>query len=93
MLEKLVEVNDSIANMILPISIFFGCAGSLLLVFSSCGKQGLISSCGTQASYCSGLLLLQNMGSRACRPQHMSSVVMVPGYVALQHVESSWTKD
>ena len=34
-----------------------GCAGSLLLLrlFSSCGEQGLLSSCTAQASYCSGL--------------------------------------
>ena len=34
----------------------FGCAGSLLLhgVFSSCGKQGLLSSSHEQASHCSG---------------------------------------
>ena len=32
------------------------CAGSLLLhrVFSSCGEQGLLSSCGSQASHCGG---------------------------------------
>ena len=35
-----------------------GPAGSLLLpgLFFSCGKWGLLSSCGVQASHCSGLL-------------------------------------
>ena len=35
----------------------FGCAGSLLLcrLFSSCGNQGLLSSCSTWASHCSGI--------------------------------------
>ena len=34
----------------------FGCAGSLYLhrLFSSCGKRGLLSSCGAQASHCNG---------------------------------------
>ena len=34
----------------------FGSAGSLLLrgLFSSCGKQGLLSSCRTWASHCCG---------------------------------------
>ena len=37
-------------------SFIFGCAGSLLLcgLFSSCSKQGLVSSCGLQTSHCSG---------------------------------------
>ena len=55
----------------------FGCAGSLLLygLFSCCGKQGLLSSCGVWASDCSGfscraawahgLQQLQPPGSRA----------------------------
>ena len=33
----------------------FGCAGSLLVrLFSSCGEQGLLSTCGAPASHCSG---------------------------------------
>ena len=34
----------------------FGCAGSLLLLwtFSSCRERGLLSSCGAEASHCSG---------------------------------------
>ena len=46
----------------------FGCAGSSLLgsVFSSFREQGLLASCGAQASHCDGwLLLLLSMGSRA----------------------------
>ena len=36
-----------------------GCAGFLLLcgLFSSCRQQGLLSSCGVQASHCSGFSL------------------------------------
>ena len=42
----------------------FGCAGSSLLLrlFSSCGEQGLLSSCAAQAAC--WLLLLQSVGSR-----------------------------
>ena len=42
-------------------------AGSSLLheLFSSCGKQGLLSRCGAQASVSSGFLS-QSMGSRVC---------------------------
>ena len=34
----------------------FGYSGSLLLpeLYSSCGEQGLLSSCGVRASHCSG---------------------------------------
>ena len=37
--------------------IYFGLCGSLLLhkLFSSCGEQGLLSSCGLWAPYCGGL--------------------------------------
>ena len=37
--------------------IYFGCSGCLLLCgfFSSCGKQGPLSSCRVQASHCGGL--------------------------------------
>ena len=42
---------------------FFGCAGSSLLcrAFSCCREQGLLSSCGAQASHCSS--------SSCCRAQ------------------------
>ena len=42
---------------------FFGCAGSSLLcrAFSCCREQGLLSSCGAQASHCGG--------SSCCRAQ------------------------
>ena len=42
-------------NLWATMSVFiFGCAGSLLLcqLFSSCGKWGLLSSCGARASHC-----------------------------------------
>ena len=37
-------------------NLFFVCAGSSLLhgLFSSCGEQGLFSSCETRVSHCSG---------------------------------------
>ena len=45
--------------------LYFGCAGSSLLcrLFSSCGKWGLLSSCGVK------VLLLQSTDSRAHRLQ------------------------
>ena len=43
--------------------LIYGCAGSWLLdrLLSRCGKWGLLSSCGAQASQCSGF--------SCCRPQ------------------------
>ena len=58
-------------KMILLINLFiFGCAGSSLLhgLFSSCGEQGLLSSCPARASPCSGF---------SCRAQ--ASVVVAHG--------------
>ena len=56
---------------ILIILSIFGCAGSSLLcrLFSSCGKQGLLSSCGVQASHCSGFSCC---GARA--PGHLGFI-------------------
>ena len=53
--------------------LIFGCAGASLLcgLLSSCGNQGLLSSCSARASHCSGFLL-QSMGSR-----HAGSAVVV----------------
>ena len=77
----------------------FGHAGSSLLcgLFSSCGKQGLLSSCGVWASHCSGfsccaawahgLQQLQPPGSRATQKWWHT------GLAALWHVGSSWTRD
>ena len=51
--------------------LIFGCAGSLLLhgLFSSCGKQGLLSSCDAQVSHCGVSLVteyrLNRCGARA----------------------------
>ena len=41
---------------------FFGCSGSSLLLelFFSCGKQGLLSSCVTQASHCKASLVVEH---------------------------------
>ena len=61
--------------------ICFGCAGSLLLhrFSSSCGEQGLLSSCSAHASHCDGFscgaldlgLVLQELW-------HVGSVDVVP---------------
>ena len=42
---------------IILLKCIFDCPGSSLLcgLFSSCDEQGLLSSCGSQASHCSGL--------------------------------------
>ena len=57
------------AFTILFICLFiFSCAGSLgRRLFSSCSKQGLLSSCGVQASHLSGLFRCgaQALGTRA----------------------------
>ena len=71
-------------------SFIFGCTGSLLLHrhFSSCGEQGLLSSCGARASRCRGFF--------CCRAQtlgHKGSVLWHTGLVAPWHVGSSWTRD
>ena len=82
--------------------ISFGLCGSLLLhkLFSSCGEQRLLSSCGLWAPYvvaslvgepssrAHGLQRLWFPGSRG-RPSGCG----VMGLGALQHVGSSWTRD
>ena len=49
------RVRDNLATKQQHLFIF-GCAGSSLLrgLFSSSGEQGLLSSCGAQASHCGG---------------------------------------
>ena len=63
---------------------------------SSCGEQGLLSSCGARVSHCSGLSL-RSVGSRACGLSHYSSWALVHrlnrcctrmGLVASLHVGS-----
>ena len=63
--------------LILKIILFiFGCAKSLLLLglFSVCGKQGLLSSCGARASHRSGFSCC-----RAWAQGGWASVVAAPG--------------
>ena len=70
--------------LILKIILFlFGCAKSLLLLghFSSCGKQGLLSSCGARASHRSGFSCC-----RAWAQGVWASVVAAPGLSSC----SSW---
>lgn len=52
------------------IFMYFGCVECFLLrrLFSSCGQQGLISSCGVQASQCFGFSCC-----RALALEHMLS--------------------
>ena len=57
-------------------------------IFSSYGEQGVLSSCGAQASHCGGFSL-HSMGSRACGLQWLQ----LTGLVALWHVGSSQTRD
>ena len=57
--------------------------------FSSCGKWGMLSSCGVWACHCSGFSL-QSSGSRMHRLQQLwqvDSVVTAPG---LQSTSSMW---
>ena len=46
----------TLSSFLKIILFIFGCAGSSLLrgLFSSCGEEGLLSSCGVQVSRCSG---------------------------------------
>ena len=61
-----------------------------------CGLSLIVGSGGYSVVAVSGLLLLLNTGSRACRLrqlQYSGSVVVLSGLVALRHVESSQTRD
>ena len=81
----------------------FGCAGSSLLlgIFSTCDKRELLFSCSVCASHCgsfsccrvwalghTGFSRLQFLASRA-----QAQWSWYTGFVALQHVESSLTRD
>ena len=56
--------------------------------FSSCGEQGLLSSCGAQASYCSGFSIAKHRLLVSALQQSWPT-----GLVALQHVGSCQTRD
>ena len=79
-------------------SFIFGCAGSLLLcgLFSSCSKQGLVSSCGLQTSHCSGFSCC---GAQALGRTNFSSCgtgaqeLWPTALDALWHVGSSQIRD
>ena len=70
-------------------SFIFGCTGSLLLHrhFSSCGEQGLLSSCGARAPHWRGFSCC-----RAWTPDHGLHWLWCRGLVALEHVEFSRTR-
>ena len=59
------RLTSSLESFFFFFSFIFGHVGSLLLhgLFSSCGELVLLSSCGVQASHCSGFSLW-SMGSR-----------------------------
>ena len=46
------------------ICLYFGYAGSLLLLFSSCSERGPLSSCGAWTSHCGGFSCCRATGSR-----------------------------
>ena len=70
-------LNTLLSFLFLNILFIFDCTGSLLLCFSSCSKQRLLSWCGVQASQCSGFSCgAQTLGAQAYRQlQYMSSRV------------------
>ena len=57
--------------------------------FSSCREWGPLSSCGAQASHCSGLSLWQSTGSRVLRLWQLGCT----GSAAPWYMGSSWTRD
>ena len=87
----------SLNDVFLKSITLFGCAGSLLLcrLLSSCGKWGLLSSCGACATHCSGFSCYRAV-SRAFGLQqlwHVGSVVAAPmlwniGSVVVAHGSS-----
>ena len=77
-----------IYNPLMYLLTIFGCAMFLLLsgLWSSCGEQGLLSSCSVRVSHCSGFScctawVLGYVGLSSCSSQAFStgSVVMVCG--------------
>ena len=66
---KLLSISSVPLNYLFYIYLFLGCAGSLFCdrAFSSCGEQGLFSSCSVWASHCSGFLCwgAQALGTQA----------------------------
>ena len=66
----------------------YGGSSSLMWAFSSCGEQGLFSSCGVRASHCSGFSCC-----RAGAPGTWAPELWCTDLVALQHVGSSQTRD
>ena len=59
--------------------------------FSSCIRQGLLSSCSAQASHCGGFLGPRCAGFSGCSTQ--AQYLKCMGLVAPQHMESSRTRD
>ena len=72
----------SLNDVFLKSIILFGCAGSLLLgrLLSSCGKWGLLYSCGACATHCSGFSCYRAVFRAFGLQQlwHVGSVVVAP---------------
>ena len=83
------EIHQSFQHLRKNCLFIFGCAGVCCCVpyFSSCSKQGLLSSCGVQAAHCNGF---SHCGTSALarRLQYLWCV----GLVAPWHVGSSQTR-
>ena len=82
----------TLSSFLKIILFIFGCAGSSLLrgLFSSCGEEGLLSSCGVRASRCSGFSCeATRQGSRRAGAVVVARGV---GLAAPRHVGSSQTR-
>ena len=77
------KIRKSLLSCLFVYLFIFGCAGSSLLrrLFSSCGKQGLLSSGGIQVSHCSSFSCGEATGTWALECKGSSSC----GSWALEH--------
>ena len=81
------------------IYLFLAWSSLLCGLFSSCGEQGLISSCNAQASHCSSFSCgVQTLGTWAQNLRLPGSTAQAQqlrctGWAALRHVGSSWTRN
>ena len=86
--EVWIKLIDKCLNLLYLFTFCCAVSSSMYGLFSSCGEQGLLSGCGTQASHCSGF--------SCCRAQTLEHKLSSGGaqtLVALGHVESSGTRD
>ena len=82
-------LNNEVLKLFIYLLIFiiFGCTGSSFLsrLFSSCGKQGLLSSRGARLSHCDGFF--------CCRARLQVQGLYRCGLVVPSYVGSSQTRD